>query len=446
MRSEDPTIAASRARERQKRIIFGCLMLTLAVVSALLIFLTIGWQSSLSWTDDFVFSSTHIPFFVFCISSLLAVISFSTALDGDHWDIMHDKLNELGVELYRSSSGRNIHVFRSRGRIVYIHVIRGDDNDTTGNEALLLTSQDVLFDSDHTEIMTREIMGQIMPEDEQTPLGDEAFDQHFILSTDNLSFARTMLTPEVQTSLLALEKYSPNIEFSTAKRPLVDRLTASPEKSAEMVEQTYCNFTIDIYGWPQTDADMDTFIDLSLTLLHATTRPEHLIDAGKPSLQSSRQHVAEPLPEQELVAATHKVRSRRFSLGMGLVLASVALFSGIFISVTSGISGWKLSLSWLDGFDFTADHVPFFFFLVPALGSLLFLGQARQGYRLLPVVTAAPGYIDFDKIRRRWPQRFRDKVSFDLRDFLATLVFFVLLGGVVWLLLRVIGYFTELLF
>ena len=424
-----------RARSRKNQLLFGFIMLGITASCAILITITVGWQNSVSWFDDFDFTRAHIPFFVFLVSGLAAFIAFEGIETGEQLEIVQDKLNEFGAELFKDTTGRNIYVFRSQGRIVYLHVIHGDDNDTTGGEELLLTSQDVVFDTNETTIKTAKIYKSLIPENEWTPVGDAAFDKYFIVSTDNPEFIKKMLTPEVKEGLLTLKRYFPSVEFVSPKEPLVDRLTASHGSQLDNPSETHCDLTIEINGWPKTDGALETFLKVSFSLLHATGYPERPIDEGNDQPQEGTEEHSRGLSGDDLIEAKHKVRSRRFALGMGILTLAVGLFSGVFITVTRGLEGWLSSLSWIHGLDFTSDHVPFFFFLVPTVIALFCLYQAYHGYRLQYAVSQSPGYIDFDKIRRRWPERFRDRLSVGIHDLFMVLILFIVLLGIVWFIM-----------
>jgi hypothetical protein len=413
-----------RSRRKARNVIY--LLCTVALGCAIYITVFPGWGNSTSWKPGVAFNTNHLPFFLMLASILLAYVVGE--IQEDSSDVIDQKIEALGAELFRRTGGREMYVFRSQDRIAYLHVIDGDDSgDPPGSRSLALSSHDVFFDTDSTIIERADTLKFTVPRAKWSPTGDDAFDQHFALVTDNPAFAAKILTPGVKAGLMDLKSFMPSVAFGAAEESLTTGIK-SALGFAEDRDETVHDFSVTIEKWPKTSAYMDDFTDLALGLLHATGKPEQLTDPGNVREGNGAANGVASMRPGELARAKARVRSRWSSLGVGLVMLTVTLFSCGFISFTRGIEGWESSLSWLKDFSFTRDHVPFFFFFGSALAALYFLHHALQGYRSLPRVAQTPGYIDFDRIRNRWPERSADRVFSWLDGWILALM----LGGVLY--------------
>ena len=183
-------------------------------------------------------------------------------------NIIHNKLRKLGAKHFRNTSGRDVFVFKSRGRFVFIHIIHGAELDSISYEGLVLASQDLVFDARYTWIKSKS--GTV---ERECPVlsGNQAFDSRYSIDTDNDTFVRRILSDDIQTGLLKLEKLVPLVSFTRIRPSFLCRVLDRGIGSESGMY--HYDFFLKLHRYPDNMNEMDTFIDTGLALVHAADSP-----------------------------------------------------------------------------------------------------------------------------------------------------------------------------
>ena len=182
-------------------------------------------------------------------------------------DIVHEAINRIGAQHVKSTTGRDIYSFQTRGREAVIQVVLGDDVDTTSYECLVFSSQDLTFVSKQTWIHHRYGLDEFADPDELLPTGDAAFDKCYAILTDRPAFTQQLLTPPLRAALIKLEPLHASVEFEQEKTAMLSKLLGRLVGRGSG-PSTICRFTLEIQRFPDTAALMDTFLRVGLALLH----------------------------------------------------------------------------------------------------------------------------------------------------------------------------------